>query len=68
VKGDFSKIVDFKVTIRKILNMAAAHIEDLRPPPACIFDTLFFCQCPFTPLSNVVFDIQTKYKIVFKKY
>jgi hypothetical protein len=45
----YVKIVAFK-TIRKFLNTLAVHIEGLRHPPpsyAYIFDTLFWCQCPF---------------------
>jgi hypothetical protein len=40
VKGNFSKIVYFKGTIRKFLNMVAAHIEGLRHPHAYL--THFF--------------------------
>jgi hypothetical protein len=41
VKGNFSKIVDFKGTIRKMLNMVAAHIEGLRHPPHASFNNNF---------------------------
>jgi hypothetical protein len=44
---EFSKIVAFKSTIRKFLNVVAAHIRGLKFPFICLFDTLFSCQCPF---------------------
>jgi hypothetical protein len=44
---NFSKIVAFKGTIRKFLNTAAVHIEGLRHPPMCLFDTL---SCVSVPL------------------
>jgi hypothetical protein len=42
-------VIAFKEMSRKFLNMVAAHIEGLRHPPICLFDTLFSCQCPFKP-------------------
>jgi hypothetical protein len=47
VNVNFSKIVAFKGTIRIFLNMVAVHIEGLKHPPICLFDTLFSFQCPF---------------------
>jgi hypothetical protein len=46
VKRNFSKIVPFKRAIRKFLNMVAAHIEGLRYPPICLFETLFRVNVP----------------------
>jgi hypothetical protein len=37
----------FHGTIRRILNVLAAHSEGLHYPPICLFDTLFWCKCPF---------------------
>jgi hypothetical protein len=38
---NFKKIITFKGTIRKILDVLAEHIECLRYPPICLFETLF---------------------------
>jgi hypothetical protein len=47
VKVNFWKITSFKGMIRKFLNMVAVHIEGIRHPLICLFDTLFSIQCPF---------------------
>jgi hypothetical protein len=47
VKVNYWKIVVFKGTIRKFLNMVAVHIEGLRHPLIWFLDTLFSFQCPF---------------------
>jgi hypothetical protein len=54
---NFSKIVAFKGTIRKFLNTAAVHIEGLRHPPMCLFDTLFLCKCPFNGKFKVHYNV-----------
>jgi hypothetical protein len=53
------KIVAFKWTIRTFLYIVAAHIEGLRQPLICLFETLFSCQCPFksNPLSLEPYSI-----------
>jgi hypothetical protein len=43
----FSKVVAFKGTIRKFLNMVAVHIEGPSHPPICLFITPLLCHCPF---------------------
>jgi hypothetical protein len=37
----------FKRSRSKFVNEVAPHIEGLRHPPLCLFETLFSCQCPF---------------------
>jgi hypothetical protein len=46
VNVNFSKIVAFKRTIRKFLNIVAVDIEGLRHPSSCLFDTLFRVSVP----------------------
>jgi hypothetical protein len=48
IHENFSKIVAFKGTIRKFLNIVAVHIEGLRHPAICLFDTLFGVNVPHT--------------------
>jgi hypothetical protein len=46
VKVNFSKIVASKGTTKFFKNMVAAHIEGSRPPPICLFETLFRVRVP----------------------
>jgi hypothetical protein len=47
VNVSFSTILAFKGTIRKFLNVVAAHIEGQRYPPYAYFTHFFLGQCPF---------------------
>jgi hypothetical protein len=51
------KIIAFKWTIRKILNMLTVHIEGIRHPFICLLDTLF---CVSVPLI-----FKNKYNFLF---
>jgi hypothetical protein len=46
-EGKDKFITALKRTIRKFLNIVAAHTEELRHCPICLFETLFSCQCRF---------------------
>jgi hypothetical protein len=63
----FSKIVAFKGTIGKFLNVAAAQTGGLRYPPICLFETLFWCQCPFNTNSKLA-DFYFKLKLEYKNF
>jgi hypothetical protein len=51
-ESGFFKILAFKGTIRKFLNVVAAYIEDLKYPHSAYLITLFSCQCPFQQYVN----------------
>jgi hypothetical protein len=46
-----SKIVAYKGTIRKFLNIVAVHLVDPIQSPICFFGIFFSCQCPINSLN-----------------
>jgi hypothetical protein len=58
-----------KRTIRKFLNIVAAHIESLRHPPICFIEPLVSCQYifkeNFISIDNFTHSIETD-KVAFK--
>jgi hypothetical protein len=56
---DFFKLVTFKGTIRKFLNVVAAHIEGLRYPPYAYLTRSFRVNVPLTEENKLQNKIES---------